>query len=51
MLPFVERLGTPADHKRHLAYESQHDIPRAEQIRETLNWLDSTSARLDRYRY
>jgi serine/threonine protein kinase len=39
-MPFVERLGTPAEHKRHLIYESQHYIPRAEQIKETLNWLD-----------
>jgi dienelactone hydrolase len=40
VLPFVERLGTPSEHKRHVTYESQHYIPRAEQIRETLDWLD-----------
>ena len=38
--PYFDWLGTPAQHKRHVIYETQHFVPRAEQIKETLNWLD-----------
>ena len=33
-------LGAPADQKRRVVYESGHNVPRAELIKETLNWLD-----------
>lgn len=33
-------LGTPPEHKRRLVYDTAHDIPRTEMIKETLNWLD-----------
>ena len=33
-------LGTPKDQKRHVVYETGHDIPRAGTIKETLDWLD-----------
>jgi eukaryotic-like serine/threonine-protein kinase len=33
-------LGTPPEHKRRVVYETGHDIPRTEMIKETLNWLD-----------
>jgi hypothetical protein len=39
-LPFFLRLGTPEKNKRHVIYESGHDLPRKEMIRETLDWLD-----------
>jgi eukaryotic-like serine/threonine-protein kinase len=38
--PFFERLGTPADHKRHVAVEAAHSVPRSEYLRELLGWLD-----------
>ena len=33
-------LGTPKDHKLHILYETGHNVPRNEVIKETLNWLD-----------
>ena len=33
-------LGTPDKDKRRVVYDTGHDIPRAEMIKETLNWLD-----------
>jgi eukaryotic-like serine/threonine-protein kinase len=39
-LPAFEYLGTPKEHKRQVIYETGHNIPRNELIRETLNWLD-----------
>jgi len=33
-------LGTPKEHKLRIVYETGHDIPRNEQIKETLDWLD-----------
>jgi serine/threonine protein kinase/cephalosporin-C deacetylase-like acetyl esterase len=38
--PMFRLLGTPKKYKRHIVYENGHDIPRNEQIKETLNWLD-----------
>jgi formylglycine-generating enzyme required for sulfatase activity/dienelactone hydrolase len=39
--PMFDRLGTPADQKRHVVFESGHvDFPRSELIREVLGWLD-----------
>lgn len=40
VMPYVQLLGTPKEHLRHVVYETQHFVPRAEQIAETLNWLD-----------
>jgi hypothetical protein len=33
-------LGTPAADKRRVAYDTGHNIPRPDLIRESLNWLD-----------
>ena len=39
--PMFDRIGTPADQKRHVVFESGHvDFPRSELIREVLGWLD-----------
>jgi len=38
--PMFRLLGTPMQHKRRLVYDTGHDIPRTEVIKETLNWLD-----------
>jgi formylglycine-generating enzyme required for sulfatase activity/dienelactone hydrolase/predicted Ser/Thr protein kinase len=38
--PFFRLLGSPKDQKKHLIYETGHNIPRNELIKENLNWLD-----------
>jgi len=38
--PFYELLGSKKDQKKHLLYETGHNVPRNELIKETLNWLD-----------
>ena len=38
--PMFALLGTPAEHKRQVIYDSSHLVPRAELIKETLAWLD-----------
>ncbi|HVT37772.1 MAG TPA: dienelactone hydrolase family protein, partial [Gemmatimonadaceae bacterium] len=38
--PFFRLLGTPAEDKRYVVYEGGHVLPRADLIRESLNWLD-----------
>ena len=38
--PFYRLLGSRKDQKKHLLYETGHNIPRNELIKETLNWLD-----------
>jgi dipeptidyl aminopeptidase/acylaminoacyl peptidase len=38
--PFYQMLGAKKDQKKHLLYESGHNVPRNELIKETLNWLD-----------
>jgi dienelactone hydrolase/predicted Ser/Thr protein kinase len=38
--PMFRFLGAPAEHKRRVVYETGHNIPRPELIKETLNWLD-----------
>jgi formylglycine-generating enzyme required for sulfatase activity/tRNA A-37 threonylcarbamoyl transferase component Bud32/dienelactone hydrolase len=40
--PFFELLGTAADRKRRVAYDTGHNLPRTEMIKETLDWLDRT---------
>ena len=41
--PLFERLGTPADRKRHIIFDAGHiaDYPRGQMIREVLGWLDT----------
>ena len=39
-LPMFRLLGTPKVHKRRVVYETGHNIPRNELIKETLDWLD-----------
>jgi formylglycine-generating enzyme required for sulfatase activity/dienelactone hydrolase/predicted Ser/Thr protein kinase len=38
--PMFKFLGAPADHKKRVVYETGHNIPRPEMIRETVDWLD-----------
>ena len=38
--PMFRLLGTPKQHKRRVVYETGHNIPRNELIKETLDWLD-----------
>jgi len=38
--PMFRFLGTPKEDKRRVVYDTGHDIPRYEMIKETLNWLD-----------
>jgi len=38
--PFFRMLGSKKDQKKHLLYETSHNIPRNELIKETLNWFD-----------
>jgi dienelactone hydrolase len=38
--PFYRLLGSVKDQKKHLLYETGHDLPRNELIKEMLNWLD-----------
>ncbi len=38
--PMFRLLGTPNEQKRRVVYETAHDIPRNELIKETLDWLD-----------
>ena len=38
--PMLDLLGTPAEHKRLILYETDHIPPRTEYIKETLAWLD-----------
>ena len=37
---FYQLLGSKKDQKKHLLYETAHNVPRNELIKETLNWLD-----------
>ena len=39
-LPFFNALGTPADLKRRVVYDTGHNLPLNESIRETLDWFD-----------
>lgn len=32
--------GTPEEHKRHVIYDTGHFLPRNEEIKEVLDWLD-----------
>ncbi|MCX6568083.1 MAG: protein kinase [Candidatus Aminicenantes bacterium] len=38
--PMFMALGTPAERKRQIIYDSSHLVPRSELIKETLAWLD-----------
>ncbi len=39
--PLFDLLGTPPEHKRHILYDAGHiSFPRAECIRDILDWLD-----------
>jgi dienelactone hydrolase len=39
--PMFERLGTPAEHKRHVVFDAGHgNFPHSDSIREVLAWLD-----------
>ncbi|HSA95701.1 MAG TPA: protein kinase [Acidobacteriota bacterium] len=38
--PLFRLLGTPAADKKYLQYETDHNLPRNEMIKETLSWLD-----------
>ena len=38
--PFYQMLGSKKDRKKHLLYDTSHNIPRNELIKESTNWLD-----------
>ena len=38
--PMFRLLGAPDEQKRRVVYDSGHDIPRNEMIKESLDWLD-----------
>jgi serine/threonine protein kinase/formylglycine-generating enzyme required for sulfatase activity/predicted esterase len=38
--PFYQMLGSKKDQKKHLLYDTSHNIPRNELIKESTNWLD-----------
>lgn len=38
--PFFLTLGTPAEHKRRVLYDTGHNLPPNESIRETLDWFE-----------
>ena len=38
--PMFELLGTPAEDKKRIIYESGHLVPQVEYMKETLNWFD-----------
>jgi cephalosporin-C deacetylase-like acetyl esterase len=38
--PFYHLLGTPQEQKRYMVYDTGHNIPRTELIKETVDWLD-----------
>jgi serine/threonine protein kinase/formylglycine-generating enzyme required for sulfatase activity/dienelactone hydrolase len=38
--PMFRLLGTPTGQKRRVVYDTGHDVPRTEMIKESLNWLD-----------
>ena len=38
--PMFKLLGTPAEHKRRVVYETSHTIPRNEMIKEVVNWME-----------
>jgi cephalosporin-C deacetylase-like acetyl esterase len=38
--PMFRLLGTPKENKRRIIYDTGHDIPRTEMIKESLDWLD-----------
>jgi cephalosporin-C deacetylase-like acetyl esterase len=38
--PMFRLLGAPANQKRRVVYDVGHDIPRSDEIRESLAWLD-----------
>jgi eukaryotic-like serine/threonine-protein kinase len=40
-VPLFHWLGAPPEHKRRVVYETGHSIPRTEQIKEVLGWLDT----------
>jgi tRNA A-37 threonylcarbamoyl transferase component Bud32/dienelactone hydrolase len=47
-LPFFALLGTPPGQKRRVVYDSGHNLPPPDMIRETLDWLDRTLAPVSR---
>jgi serine/threonine protein kinase/formylglycine-generating enzyme required for sulfatase activity/cephalosporin-C deacetylase-like acetyl esterase len=39
-IPFYNLLGSKKDQKKRIQYETGHNVPRIELIKESLNWLD-----------
>jgi hypothetical protein len=38
--PMIDLLGTPAEQKKLMLYDTDHFVPRNEVIKETLAWFD-----------
>ncbi len=45
-IPMYRLLGTPDAHKRRVVYDTGHNIPRPDLIRESLDWLDAHVGRV-----
>jgi hypothetical protein len=46
-IPMFDQLGTPAADKSRIVYETGHNIPRPDLIRESLSWFDKYFGRVD----
>ena len=38
--PFFDLLGTPAQDKRRVVYDTGHNLPFADAVKQTLDWFD-----------
>jgi hypothetical protein len=38
--PMFDFLGAPREQKKYLLYDTAHNVPRNEMIKETLDWFD-----------
>ena len=38
--PMYDLLGTPEEHKRHVIYETGHNVPKLQLVKESLEWMD-----------
>ena len=38
--PFFELLGAPPERKKRVLYDTGHNLPQNEAVKETLDWLD-----------
>lgn len=46
--PFVDAFKLPADQKRYVVYDTGHNIPRPELVKESLDWFDRFLGKVQR---